>query len=70
MGAPTLMQSQQSVGTDLPQKFLTWQDENGQVHITYIEPQYIAQRHGVQGQDATLGTIMGALSSIAGAAGQ
>lgn len=65
-----LMQSQQSVGIDLPQKFLVWQDEAGQVNISYNDPQYLMSRHSLEGTDEVLATITNALgglsSSVAG----
>lgn len=45
-GTP-LMQCQQSVAIDLPQKALIWQDEAEQVWISYNEPQYLAKRHEI-----------------------
>lgn len=45
-GTP-LMQCQQSVAIDLPQKALIWQDEAEQVWISYNEPHYLAKRHSV-----------------------
>ncbi len=40
-----LMQCQQLAAIDLPQKALIWQAEDGQVWLTYNDPQYLAQRH-------------------------
>ncbi len=42
-----LMQCQQSVAIDLPQKALIWQGEDGQVWLTYNDPRYLATRHGL-----------------------
>ncbi len=63
-----LMQSMQTVAIDLPQKFLIWEDNGGQVHITYNSPQYLAERHGIEGQDELLSNISNALSRFAGSA--
>ncbi|MFP4346313.1 MAG: DUF302 domain-containing protein [Anaerolineales bacterium] len=60
-----LMQAGQSVGIDLPQKMLVWEDAEGQVHLAYNDPQYLAQRHNLSGVDEVLSTISGALSAIA-----
>lgn len=43
VGTP-LMQSQQSIGIDLPQKLLIWQDEQG-VNLAYNDPHYLSERH-------------------------
>ena len=63
-----LMQSSQTVAIDLPQKFLVWEDADGQVHMTYNDPQYLAQRHGITERDEVLTTISNALSGLAEAA--
>lgn len=47
-GTP-LMQSAQLAGIDLPLKALVWQGEDGRVHLTYTDPVWIAQRHGIDG---------------------
>jgi uncharacterized protein (DUF302 family) len=43
-GTP-LMQSNQTIGLDLPLKILAWQDESGEVWLTYNDPSWLAQRH-------------------------
>ena len=63
-----LMQSVQTVGIDLPLKFLIWEDNGGQVDITYNSPQYLAERHGIEGQDELISNISNALSRLAGSA--
>lgn len=45
-GTP-LMQAVQTVGIDLPLKALVWQDESGTTWLAYNDPQWFAQRHGV-----------------------
>ena len=47
VGTP-LMQCGQSVGLDLPQKALIWQDEAGQVWLSYNDPKYLANRHSIK----------------------
>ena len=44
VGTP-LMKCNRTVGIDLPQKALIWEDENGQVWLSYNDPQYLAKRH-------------------------
>ena len=45
-GTP-LMQAQQSIGIDLPLKVLVWQDAMGTVRLSYNDPKWLAQRHGL-----------------------
>lgn len=63
-GTP-LMQETQSVGVDLPQKMLVWEDENESVNVTYNDPEYVATRHGIDGQEELLGVISDALATLA-----
>jgi uncharacterized protein (DUF302 family) len=43
-GTP-LLQARQTMGIDLPLKALAWQDERGQVWLTYNALPYLAARH-------------------------
>ena len=56
IGSP-LMKCQQTVGIDLPQKALIWEDANGTVHITYNDPAYLKKRHDINGCDAVLDKV-------------
>ncbi|MDO6684347.1 MULTISPECIES: DUF302 domain-containing protein [unclassified Agarivorans] len=67
VGSP-LMQCQQLMALDLPQKALVWQDEAGKVWISYNDPQYLAKRHSMQGCEAVLSKVSGALAGISKAA--
>ncbi len=67
LGTP-LMQSAQSTGLDLPQKILVSQDDHGIVQISYNDPQYLRQRHGIEHKDEVLTKISGALDKITSAA--
>jgi uncharacterized protein (DUF302 family) len=60
-----LMQEAQTVGIDLPQKFLVYEDAEGRVFVVYNDPYYIAARHGIEGQDEVLQKISGALDKLA-----
>lgn len=60
-----LMQNRQEIGLDLPQKFLVFEDRQGQVKIAYNDPKFIAQRSGVQGLETLLGNIANALANFA-----
>jgi uncharacterized protein (DUF302 family) len=67
VGTP-LMQCAQSVAIDLPQKSLVWEDENGQVWLSYNDPGYLAGRHNIKNCDEVLNKISGALGNFARAA--
>jgi len=62
-GTP-LMQEARTIGVDLPQKMLVW-DDDGEVKITYNDPEHLAERHGIEGEDELLGNIRGALDALA-----
>ncbi|EMA50893.1 DUF302 domain-containing protein [Halococcus salifodinae] len=64
LGTP-LMQASQTAGIDLPQKLLVYEDDSGAVRVGYNDPQYVAERHGITGQNERLATIENALRSIA-----
>jgi len=63
VGSP-LMQCQQSVAIDLPQKALIWEDEKGQVWISYNDPMYLQKRHNVPGCEKVIIKITQALAGI------
>src|SRR5271165_207751 len=58
-GTP-LMQAAPTVAIDLPLKALFWQDAEGKVWLTYNDPAYLQQRHGIPAE---------LLPNIAGVAG-
>ena len=64
LGTP-LMQAERSIGLDLPQKVLVWEDAAGDVFLAYNDPAYLAARHGIEGQAETLQTISDALAGLA-----
>jgi uncharacterized protein (DUF302 family) len=53
-GGTPLMQSRQTIGIDLPLKLLVWQDEPGDVWVSYDDPAYLAARHAVTDRADTL----------------
>jgi uncharacterized protein (DUF302 family) len=62
-GTP-LMQSEQTIGIDLPLRALVWEDAAGKTWLSYNEPSWIARRHGVRNAEQV--NKMGAvLSTIA-----
>jgi uncharacterized protein (DUF302 family) len=67
VGTP-LMQCNQTVGIDLPQKALIWQDDKGQVWLSYNDPNYLAQRHSFGKCAEVIKKVEKALSNFAKAA--
>jgi len=67
VGTP-LMQCTQRVAIDLPQKALISEDEKGQVWLSYNDPNYLAQRHGLTGCAEVIKKVEKALSNFAKAA--
>ena len=64
VGTP-LMQCSHSIAIDLPQKALIWEDDGGQVWLSYNDPQFLALRHDTRGCDAVLKKVAGALANFA-----
>jgi uncharacterized protein (DUF302 family) len=52
-GGVPLMLDSQPVGIDPPFKALAWQDEGGQVWLTWNDAQWLAQRHGLNPRSAS-----------------
>jgi len=67
VGTP-LMQCEQTVALDLPQKALIWEDESGQVWLSYNSPEYLLKRHNIEGCDKVIGKIKNALANFSKAA--
>ncbi len=67
VGSP-LMQCQQSVALDLPQKALIWEDNKANVWISYNDPRYLQKRHRLTGCDKIIAKIENALAGITKAA--
>ena len=63
-GGTPLMQSEQTVGIDLPLKALVWQDATGKTWISYNEPYWIAQRHGITDAQPVVNKMADLLSAI------
>lgn len=64
-GTP-LMQAVQSIGIDLPLKALVWQDASGDTWISYNEPSWLANRHALASDIATvIGNMATALKAVA-----
>src|SRR3979409_2529926 len=67
-GTP-LMQSVQTIGIDLPLKALVWQDAADNTWLSYNDPAWLAQRHGLGGEtEPAVGLMTAALAAVARAA--
>ncbi|KJC36108.1 hypothetical protein UP09_33805 [Bradyrhizobium sp. LTSP885] len=65
-GGTPLMQAAQTIGIDLPLKALVWQDEAGDTWLSYNDPAWLAQRHGITEQTKTVAANMsGMLRALA-----
>jgi uncharacterized protein (DUF302 family) len=68
-GGTPLMQSQQTIGIDLPLKALVWEDAAGAVWLSYNDPAWLAARHGLADDGGavakTLATALDAMSKRA-----
>jgi uncharacterized protein (DUF302 family) len=68
-GGTPLMQSNQTIGIDLPIKVLVWQDASGSTWISYNDPAWLAARHGLGHEvDAAVKAMTGLLDALAHAA--
>jgi uncharacterized protein (DUF302 family) len=67
-GGTPLMQTAQTIGIDLPLKALVWQDASGSTWLSYNDPAWLAQRHGLSGTEVPIGNLTGALDAVAKAA--
>ena len=60
------MQAAQTIGIDLPLKALAWEDASGRVWLSYIDPGWLAHRHGLDASSAAAtGAMIAMLASIA-----
>jgi uncharacterized protein (DUF302 family) len=67
-GGTPLIEVNQTIGIDLPLKALVWQDAGAKVWLSYNEPEWLAQRHGVTALKAVTDRLAGALAALAKAA--
>lgn len=67
VGTP-LMQCAQTVGIDLPQKALIYEDNTGQTWFSYNDPAYLDQRHHLEECAAVLKKVSTALGNFSAAA--
>ena len=66
-GTP-LMNCEQSVAIDLPQKILISEDADKKVWLSYNNPEYLKTRHNIKGCDTEIANIAKALNSVSKAA--
>jgi len=57
-GGTPLMQASQTIGIDLPLKVLAWEDAGGQSWISYNDPVWLIERHGMEQPGATPAAAM------------
>ena len=62
-GTP-LMQAAQTVGIDLPLKALVWQDGAGDTWLSYNDPSWLAKRHELGSETATVVANMSAALNV------
>src|SRR5882762_6033148 len=62
-GTP-LMQSEQTIGIDLPLRALVWEDAAGKTWLSYDEPSWITRRHGIRNaeQVSKMGAVLSAIA--------
>ena len=63
LGTP-LMQKNQMIGLDLPQKILIWEDDHGMVKVSYNNPEFLKSRHNIGDHEDIFTTISNALGAI------
>jgi uncharacterized protein (DUF302 family) len=64
-GGTPLMQSVPTIGIDLPLKALVWQDASGETWLSFNDPAWLAQRHGLSGAETAVGNLTAALNALA-----
>ena len=68
-GGTPLMQAVQTIGIDLPLKALVWQDAAGETWLSYNDPAWLAERHGLGAEAApVVSALSGLLQAVATAA--
>ncbi len=65
-----LMQCDQTVGADLPMKFLVWQDGEGKNWIGYYKPSLLANKYALDDCKAVLEKMDGALAKFSSVGAQ
>jgi uncharacterized protein (DUF302 family) len=65
-GGTPLMLADPSLAIDLPLKILVWEDGQGKVWLSYNNPEYLAERHGLPQDLLPNIAAVGALAAKAG----
>lgn len=60
--------SNQTAGIDLPMKALAWEDEKGNVFLSYNDPAYVAKRHHINDRGKVLIKMSSALNKLSNVA--
>jgi len=60
-----LMHENQTIGLDLPLKYLVWESVDHQVYISWNNPYYLAKRHGIPPQLELLSKMSSSLYRLA-----
>ncbi|MFW5823718.1 MAG: DUF302 domain-containing protein [Marinobacter sp.] len=63
VGTP-LMKCAPTLAIDLPLKALVWEDDEGEVRVGYNDPEYLKERHEVEGCDEELEKMSDALDKM------
>ncbi len=63
-----LMQADQRIGLDLPMKVLVWEDAEGMVWLAYVDPEELAERHGISEDHEVVKKLRKALDAFTTAA--
>ena len=64
-GGTVLLQSEQTVGIDLPLKYLVWEDAAGKVQIGWNDPAWIVGRHHITDKAPVVKKMTGGLNKFA-----
>ena len=62
-----LMQSNQSIGIDLPLKVLVHENEDGTVYVSYFDATFLTNRHGITDKTEVVQKVNAALDGITNA---
>ena len=65
-GGTPMLECSQTVGIDLPQKALVWQDQKGDVYLGWNDPAHlVTHRHGAKGCETVTANVAKAIAAFA-----